>query len=120
MIGLLLTGFVALSLIGIGCFALIAPGASAAQYGIRTDETRAHAFLHAMGIRDLVIGVLLLLLVGAGQPELLALGMAAAAAIAVLDYVVVRRDGTRGRALLLHGGGAAGLLVAALVIALGF
>jgi hypothetical protein len=120
MIGLALAGLVALSLMGIGCFALVAPDASAKQYGIVVEDPRALAFLRAMGVRDLVIGVLLLLLVGAGQPELLALGMAAAAAIAVLDYFVVKRNGTTGRALLLHGGGAAGLLLAALVIALGF
>ncbi len=120
MVGLVLTGLVALSLIGIGCFALLAPGASAGQYGIVVQDPRALAYLRAMGVRDLVIGVLLLLLVGAGHRELLALGMAAAAAIAVVDYVVVSRDGTTGRALLMHGGGAAGLLLAALVIALGF
>jgi hypothetical protein len=120
MIGLALTGLVALSLIGIGCFALVAPGASAAQYGIVPEEPRALAFLRAMGVRDLVIGVLLLLLVGSGQRELLALGMVAAAAIAALDYIVVKRDGKTGRALLLHAGGAAGLLFAAVVIALGF
>jgi hypothetical protein len=119
MVGLALAGLVALSLIGIGCFALVAPGASAQQYGIVLEERRALAFLRAMGVRDLVVGVLLLLLVAAGQHELLALGMAASAAIAVLDYVVVKRDGAGGTALLLHGAGAAGLLFAALLIALG-
>jgi hypothetical protein len=78
-----------------------------------------------MGVRDLVIGVLLLLLAAAGRRELLALGMAASAAIAVIDLLVVSRDRPPGgarlppRARLLHGTGALGLLGAALVIALG-
>jgi hypothetical protein len=120
VIGLVLTGGIALSLLGIGCFAIVAPNASAVQYGIVVAEPRALAYLRAMGVRDLVIGVLLLLLVGAGQAELLAVGVAASSAIAMLDAIVVSRDGGKGRALTLHIGGAAGLLVTAVVLALGY
>ena len=89
------------------------------QYGIVVADPRALAYLRAMGVRDLVIGVLLLL-VGAGQAELLAVGVAASSAIAMLDVIVVSRDGGKGRALTLHIGGAAGLLVTAVVLALGY
>ena len=119
MIGLVLTGLIALSLIGIGCFALVSPRASAGQYGIVVADPRALAYLRAMGVRDLVIGVLLLLLVGAGQTELLAVGVAASSAIAMLDAIVVARDGGKGRVLALHVGGAAGLLFTAVVLVLG-
>ena len=122
MLGLALTGLVALGLIGIGVGALAAPRVAARQFGIVLDDPRALAFLRAMGVRDLVIGVLLLLLIAAGQRELLAFGVAASAAVAVLDFAVVSRDRPAGaaRARLLHGVGAIGLLLIALVIALGW
>ncbi len=120
MIGLTLAGLVALGLIGIGVGALVAPLASSRQYGIVLDDARGLAFIRAMGVRDLVIGVLVLLLVGTGRPGLLALGMAASAAVALLDFAVVSADpSARPKARLLHGAGALALLVAALVIATG-
>jgi hypothetical protein len=126
MLGLALTGLVALALIGIGVGALAAPRTASRQFGIVLDDPRALAFLRAMGVRDLVIGVLLLLLIAAGRRELLALGVAASVAVAVLDLAVVSRDRPAGAvparagARLLHGAGALGLGVLALVIALGW
>jgi hypothetical protein len=119
MIGLALTGLVALGLIAIAVGALVAPRASSRQYGIPLDDPRALAVLRAMGARDLVIGLLLLLLAGAGRRDLLAWGVAVSAAIALVDLVVVSRAGAGTRARALHAGGALGLLVAALVIAAG-
>jgi hypothetical protein len=126
MLGLALTGLVALALIAIGVGALAAPRTASRQFGIVLDDPRALAFLRAMGVRDLVIGVLLLLLIAGGRRELLALGVAASAAVAVLDFAVVSRDWPTGAARaragarLLHGAGALGLLLIALVIALGW
>jgi hypothetical protein len=125
MLALALTGLVALALIGIGIGALAAPGLASRQFGIVVPDPRALAFLRAMGVRDLVLGVLLLLLAAADRRELLALGLAASVAVAVLDLTVVARDrppgAARGRrgALLLHAGGALGLLALALAVALG-
>ncbi len=119
MLGLAVTALVALGLIGLGVGALAAPRASAAQYGIVPDDSRALAFIRAMGVRDLVIGALLLLLAGAGRRELLAWGMVASAAIAVVDFWVVSAAGARTAARVLHAGGAIGLLIAGLVIATG-
>lgn len=119
MVGFALTGFVALSLIAIGVGALVAPLASSRQYGLVPGDLRALAFLRAMGARDLVIGVLLLLLAAARRSDLLAWGMAASAVIALVDLAVVWRAGARTPARVLHAGGAAGLLIAALVIAAG-
>ena len=121
MIGRVLATLVALGLIGIGLGALAAPRASSRQYGIVLDDPRALALFRAMGVRDLVIGVLVLLLAAAARRDLLALGMAASAVVAVLDFVVVTSDAPKAAtARLLHGGGALGLLAAALVIALGW
>ena len=120
MIGLVLTGLVALGWLGIGVGALAAPRAASRQYGIVIDDVRSLAFIRAMGVRDLVIGVLVLLLASTGRQGLLALGMAASAAIALLDFAVVSGDrAARPNARLVHGGGAIALLVAALVIATG-
>jgi hypothetical protein len=125
MLGLALTGLVALALIGIGVGALAAPALASRQFGIVVPDPRALAFVRAMGVRDLVLGVMLLLLVAAGNRELLAFGLAASAAVAVLDLTVVARDRPPGggraprAALLIHAGGLLGLLVLALGIALG-
>ena len=120
MIGLALAGLVALALIGIGVGALLAPGAASRQYGIVLDDARALAFIRAMGVRDLLIGVLVLLLASTERRGLLALGVAASAAVALLDFAVVSRDGAARRSPgVLHGLGAIGLLIAALVIATG-
>ena len=121
MIGIAFTGVIILGLLGIGVGALVAPRASAQQYGIVLDDSRALAFIRAMGVRDLVIGVLLLLLASTERRGLLACGMVAAAAIAVVDFVVVSRSRPPppARTRLLHAGGALGLLVAGLVLASG-
>jgi endo-alpha-1,4-polygalactosaminidase (GH114 family) len=118
MTALTVTALVALALIAIGAVALAAPRFSSQQYGIVPGDPRALAFLRAMGVRDLVIGVLLLLLAAAGRRELLAWGMAASAAIAALDLAVVRAAGGPMAARALHAGGGIALVIAALVIAL--
>jgi hypothetical protein len=110
---------VALGLIGIGVAALAAPRPASRQYGIVLDDPRALALFRAMGVRDLVIGVLVLLLAAAARRDLLALGIAASSVIAALDFVVVSRERASPTARLLHGGGALGALAIALVIALG-
>ncbi len=112
-----IAALVALLLIGIGAGAMVAPRRFSQQYGIVLDDPRGLAFIRAMGVRDLVIGALLLLLAGAGRRELLAWGMAASAMIALVDYAVVSAAGARGAARALHAIGGIGVLVAALVIA---
>jgi hypothetical protein len=108
--------FVALCLFGIGAGALAAPRASSRQYGILADSAAGLAFIRAMGARDLVIGVLLLLLAGAGRRDLLAWALIASAAIAAVDLAVVSAAGARRSARLLHGLGGAGLVAAGLVL----
>ncbi len=122
MIGLALTYLVALGLLGIGVGALLAPRVSAQQYGIVLDDARSLALIRAMGVRDVVLGVLLLLLANAERRDLLAFGVVASAAVAAVDFVVVSRDRTPApaRARLLHAGGALGLLVVGVAIACGF
>ena len=122
MIGLLLTWLTVGGLVAIGCGAILAPGLSAAQYGIVLDDPRASAFIRAMGARDFVLGVLLGLLALASRHDLLAWGLGASALIAGVDFLVVAADRHPGsqRARLLHAGGTVGLLAAASIVALGF
>jgi hypothetical protein len=111
------TAFVALGLVGVGAGALLAPGVSSRQYGIALDDARALAFIRAMGVRDVVMGALLLLLAAAGQRELLAWGLLASAAVAGVDFALVSAAGAQPRARALHALGGIALLTAALIVA---
>jgi hypothetical protein len=128
MIGWVLVGVAATGLVAVGIGALVAPRPSAIQYGIVIDDPRALAFIRAMGIRDLVIGVLLGLLASSRSRELIAWALYATALIALLDFVVVTADGgTTGHdrtrripAWAPHVLGAIGLGVAGAVVHAGY
>jgi len=128
MIGWILAALAAGLLVGVGAAALVAPRAAMAQYGIVVDEPRALAFVRAMGVRDLALGVLVALLASTGSRELVAWALWAAAPIAVVDCIVVTADRpatvapgrTRLAARLLHAGGAIGLLLAGGVVRAGY
>ena len=127
MIGSILSALVILSLVSIGIGAFVAPGRSAAQYGIVLDDPRALAFIRAMGARDLVIGGLLGLMALEGARRMLGCGMYLTAVIALADLVVVVRDRRtagpapgRDPARALHAGGAIGLVVAATAVLAGW
>ena len=129
MIGLVLTYLVALGLLGIGALALLAPRPSARQYGLVLGDARALAVIRAMGVRDVVLGVVLLLLASAERRDLLAVAVVASAAVAAVDFAVVSRDRppaiskdrppAPARARLLHAGGALGLLGLGVAVACG-
>jgi len=129
MIGWVLVALAASALVALGLGALVAPRTSASQYGIVVGDPRALAFIRAMGIRDLVIGVLLGLLASTRSRELVAWGLYAVALIALLDFVVVTidrrttaaRDETRGiPSRVLHAAGGIGLGVAAAILHAGY
>lgn len=92
MIGWTLSALVVLGLVAIGVAALVAPRVSSFQYGIVMDDPRALAFVRAMGVRDLVLGVVLALLALEQAREALAGAMFAVALIAVIDFAVVTAD----------------------------
>jgi hypothetical protein len=125
MVGQYLSAIVAASLVAMGVGAMIAPRMFGAQYGIELDDPRALAFLRAMGARDLVIGMLLALLLGAHTRILLGWAMCAIVPVAAIDLLIVTSDrratGARGvgRAPLLHAAGALGLLLTAVVLRAG-
>jgi hypothetical protein len=130
MIGWVLSLLVPLVLVAVGVAALIAPRTSSSQYGIVMDDSRALALIRAMGVRDVVIGILLALLALEQSREVLAWAMFAAALVAVVDFAVVTADRrsaavpgvTRGgldRSCWLHAAGGIGLVVTGVVLRAG-
>ena len=128
MIGWILAALAAIALMVIGVGALLAPRTSAAQYGIVVDDPRALAFIRAMGVRDLLIGVLLGLVSTSGSRGLAAWALYATTAIAMVDWVLVTIDGRAGGrgdrhgvpSRLLHLAGGLGLLLAGTVLQAGY
>ena len=113
-------------LVAVGVGALVTPRMASVQFGIVTGEPRALAFIRAMGVRDVVIGVLLALLAAERARETLAWAMFATALVAVTDLAVVmadRRTRTPRRMLdrscWLHAGGAVAFVVTGAVLRAG-
>jgi fructose-1-phosphate kinase PfkB-like protein len=120
MIGWTLSAIVVVSLLATGFVIVVAPRRSSEQFGIALDDPRAFAFIRAMGARDAVIGGLLALMLVARSRELLGWAMCLGASVAVSDLLLVVADrrlaGSHHRVdaqVLLHTGGAVGLLVTA-------
>jgi uncharacterized protein DUF4267 len=128
MIGWVVVAVVVSALVLVGIGGVVAPRPFASQYGIVVGDPRALAFVRAMGIRDVVIGVLLGLVAWSGSRERAAWALYATALVAVLDLVVVTIDGGAARrggaapmpAWLLHAGGVLGLAAAGLVVHAGW
>lgn len=128
MIGWILAALAAIALMVIGVVALVAPRTSATQYGILVDDPRALAFIRAMGVRDLVIGVLLGLLATGRSRPLVASALYATTAVAIVDWILVTIDGRAGSrgerrggpSRLLHLAGGLGLLLAGAVLQAGY
>ena len=129
MIGWVLVALAASGLVAVGAGALVAPRTSALQYGVVVDDVRSLAFIRAMGVRDLVIGVLIGLLASTGSRELVAWALYATTLVALLDFVVVTidrstiraREKTRGiPPRVLHAAGAIGLGLAGAILRAGY
>src|SRR5262245_47051800 len=124
MIGWVLSILVPLALVALGAGALVAPRTASAQFGIVLDDPRALAFIRAMGVRDLALGILLALLALQRARDALAWGMFAVRLVALADFAVVTADHRPGaggvdRSRYLHAVGAIGLLVAGAVLRAG-
>jgi hypothetical protein len=130
MIGWLLAGCVAVALMVVGGRALVAPRPSLVQYGLATTDPRALGLVRAMGIRDVVIGILLALLALERSRGVLGWAMFAAALVAFVDFAVVMTergagtvpdDAARGfdRSCWIHAAGATGLLLTGIALRAG-
>jgi hypothetical protein len=114
VIGTIVGGLGGLAFILIGCGALIAPGISSTQYGLPTSDRTALALVRAIGARDLVLGIVILLLLATKDRGAAGLVLAVSVLAAVGDATAVAtgRDNAGPRQLAVHLGGAAALLTA--------
>ena len=129
MLGWALSTAIIGSLVAIGLGALVAPSRSATLYGIVLDDGRALAFVRAMGGRDLVIGGLLAVIGLQRRGAPLGWALWLTAAVALVDYVVVRADRRAVSAAapartvdapVLHAAGAVALVIAGVMLVAGY
>jgi Domain of unknown function (DUF4267) len=90
-----LSGLVGLGIIVIGVRFLLAPRAAAAGYGVAIEEEirGAGAYLSAKGVRDIVSGLVVFLLIATAGHRVLGGWMLVMALIPIGDAVVVLRSG---------------------------
>lgn len=114
MIGSIVAGLGGCAFFCIGILALLAPGISSEQYGLPTTDRTALALIRAVGARDLVLGIIVLLLLAARNRAALelVLGVSILAAAGDAAAVTAGRSDAGPRQLAVHAGGAAALFVA--------
>jgi hypothetical protein len=121
VIGHILAYVAATAFIAIGLGALLAPATSSQQYGLATKDALALAYVRALGVRDLVLGLLLLSFSLTQQQGAAAIVAEFGAFIGLSDFLIVlssRGKEARGN-LVIHGVGTIGLLAVWLAIRLG-
>src|SRR5262245_53050080 len=92
MIGWTLLALAAGGLVAVGAAAVAAPAAVGSQFGIVLDDPRALAFVRAIGVRDVVIGVLLGLMATSCPRDVVAWALYAGDMVALVDLAVVTMD----------------------------
>ena len=118
-IAFIVSGVIGIAIILIGARFLMVPQAAAAGYGVpaeptggRTPTGGAYPWLYVKGVRDIVSGIFIFIVLANRAPHLLGAFMAAASFIPVGDAVIVLRNGgTRATAFGIHGATAAVMLV---------
>lgn len=114
MLGSIVAACGGFAFFAVGIGALLAPAISSAQYGLPTTDRTALALIRAIGARDVVLGIIvLLLLAGRNRGALeVVLAVSVLAAVGDATAVVSGRSDAGPRQLGVHAGGAAALLVA--------
>ncbi len=114
MLGSALAGVCGVAFFAIGVGALLAPGISSVQYGLPATDRAALALVRAIGARDVVLGIIVLLLLARRNRGALELVLAASILAAAGDAAAVSsgRDDAGPRQLAVHFSGAAGLFAA--------
>ena len=116
----IVSGVIGIAITFIGVRFLLAPQAAAAGYGVPAEPPgvqfpagSSYPWLHVKGVRDVVSGIFIFILLANRAPHLLGAFMAAASIIPVGDAVIVLRSGgTRAAAFGIHGATAAVALAA--------
>ena len=115
-IGYGLSGLLGLGIIVIGTRFLLAPRAASASFGIAVGPGSGSAdpYLSVKGVRDIASGLVVFILLAAGESRLLGGFMLAASIIPVGDAIIVlRRNGPKAAAYGVHAVTAVVMLAAA-------
>jgi hypothetical protein len=114
VIGSAVAALAGLAFFAVGIGALLAPGISSVQYGLPTTDRAALALVRAVGVRDLVLGISVLLLLARRNRDGLAvvLGTSVLAAAGDAAAVTTGRPDASPRQLAVHFSGAVALLAA--------
>jgi hypothetical protein len=118
-IGYGLSGLLGLGILFIGARFLLAPWAASASFGIAVapGSGRADPYLSVKGVRDIASGLVVFILLAAGESRLLGGFMLAASIIPVGDAVIVlRRNGPKATAYGVHAVTAVVMLAAAALL----
>ena len=116
----IVSGLIGVGIIFIGARFLLAPQAAAAGYGVpveppgvQTQTGSPYPWLYVKGVRDIVSGIFIFILLANRAPHLLGAFMAVASITPVGDAVIVLRSGgTLATAIGIHGATAAVVLAA--------
>ena len=118
MIGSIVAALGGAAFFVIGLGALLAPGMSSVAYGLPTTDRAALALVRAVGARDLVLGIIVLLLLASRNRSALQIVLFVSILAAAGDATAVAtgREDAGPQHLSVHFSGAAALLVAALLV----
>jgi Domain of unknown function (DUF4267) len=118
--GYVLSGLIAVAIVLIGARFLLAPATAASGYGVDASPSSLSAvrpWLAVKGLRDIVSGLFLALLMANGSPRLLGEFLMIASLIAWGDAVIVLRSGGhRAAAFGIHGATALLIVVAGAIL----
>ncbi|QUQ72158.1 DUF4267 domain-containing protein [Kutzneria sp. CA-103260] len=116
----ILAAVLGVAVIAMGAVYLIGPAANAKGFGLpEWPEGALAAWLNIKGIRDLAMGVAVLVMLAAAGPHALGWYLLVAAVVPIGDAVIVLRNGgSKVLAWAMHGGTAAVVVAVAAVLLL--
>lgn len=116
-LGISLSALAGSALLGIGAFALVAPGRLAEAYGLPVREGNALGFVRATGVRDAILGAAILAVTIRRDPFELAIFAALGILLSAFDLAIAYTHLRRIRPeLLAHLGGVVGFSVLLIIL----
>jgi hypothetical protein len=112
--GYTVAAVISLGIIYVGAQYLLDPGPVAANFGVPRLPPPDDPFLRVKGVRDITSGLVVLALLGARQPRLVAIGLLVESVIPMGDaLIVLGSGGSPAIAVGVHGATAAVMVAAA-------
>ena len=118
-IPLSLAALIAVGIIVIGCFYLVSPERISGSFGLKPPASDAdtHAWLHPKGIRDVVSGLVVLIMMLTADRRSVGIALLVEAIIPLGDMsIILASGGSKSRALSIHGVTCAAMLVVGLLL----